>query len=70
MEDERKFTSNLKNASPKDAVVFIILLKNKQQYMTNLKLNTRIKLNITNFQNYCDIVKKNLICVQTLLTLI
>ena len=70
MEDERTFTSNLKNASPKDAVVFIILLKNKQQYMTNLKLNTRIKLNITNFQNYCDIVKKNLICVQTLLTLI
>ena len=70
MEDERTFTSNLKNASPKDAAVFIILLKNKQQYMTNLKLNTRIKLNITNFQNYCDIVKKNLICVQTLLTLI
>ena len=70
MEDERTFTTNLKNASPKDAVVFIILLKNRQQYMTNLKLNTRIKLNITNFQNYCDIVKKNLICVQTLLTLI
>ena len=67
MEDERTFTTNLKNASPKDVVVFIILLKNKHQYMTNLELNTRIKLNITNFQNYSDIVKKESdLCTNTI----
>ena len=35
--------------------------------MTNLELNTRIKLNITNFQNYSDIVKKESdLCTNTI----
>ena len=44
------FTTDLKNAISKDAIGFLILLKNKEYFVTNVTVNTRIEQGITKFQ--------------------
>ena len=57
MDDEGTFSTDLQNASPKEAIDFITVLKNKQCYVTNPRVSTRIKQGITNFQCHSGIIK-------------
>ena len=52
------FTAHLKNANTKKAVHFLTLLKNKQYFVTNIRVKTRTERDITKFQNFNNFINK------------
>ena len=48
------------------AIDFLALAKNKQYYITNLKVNAVIQEDITKFQSYKDAIKNSQIYAGTL----
>ena len=56
-DNEVTFNADLRNASQKEAVYFVTLLKNKPYYVTNPRVNTRIKRDIIKFQYDSDIIE-------------